>query len=345
MARATSLMLVVALAGTACGFGNWSDEDFVFERARPSRELVQLRVPGVDGAADGLASALAQGLNDSCANGAQSEALVCQTRNLAKLFNGVTFALLDLVQAITRNEPTRRAQGLRVWGPWYDASANRTFRFEMRRVDRADFRYCVHMAAGRKTGFRVDADVKCGRDVAGFVEVLGGTYQPDPEADDPRQALGTMDLNLNKQRDAGLNPFDRPREDGRFIFDYDTTGGQQTIRITVKDVTNQDTGLPSNAEYTYHRTASGSGRMDLALVNTDIRLSSLELHARWNDEGAARVDGVGVADGPFGRTYSGWECTNAALTILARHLDWAPELDLPRGNPDEGLCPLGLPPR
>lgn len=339
--------LALGAALSACGFGNWSTDDFLFARAVPKKELVELKVPGMDDAESALTGALEQGLNGRCNTTNERESLTCMTRAVAKLFNGVTFSLIDLVREITAHEPSRRAQGQRVWGPWYDSATNRTFRFEMRRDDglgTGGFKYCLHGAVGSKTGFRADADVRCGADRAGFVEVLSGTYIPESGTQDARQAMGTMDLNLAKQKAAGLNTRDDPRADGRYQFTYDTTHGQRTIHIELAEVTNQDTGLPTRANYTYHQAQDGSGRMDLLLANPEARLDSLELHARWNSEGAGRVDGVGVREAIFDDvTYVGWECTNASLEIVARKLDWAPERDVPSTGPDPSLCAQDIP--
>lgn len=328
------------------GCGNWSNEDFLFANAIPNRTLLALRLPGAEDVGNTVVSGLNQGLNDACALAAEQDAITCTARGVAQLFNRITFGLLGAVEHISRQQPSKRRVGIRVWGPWFDSGANRTLRFEMRRdrsVGAGGFRYCLHLAAGKRTGLFVDNAVACGKDAAGFVEVFSGTFLPDEEneATGPRVGVGTIRLDLTKQRNAGLADPTNLRSDGVFEFDYDTTGGQQTIGIVLTQVANQDTGLPSDARYTYHRTAEGAGLMKLLVVQVSAELASLALDARWNSDGASRVDATGV--GPQSPTeYHAFECTNAQWEIVTRHYDWAPQRELPTGGADVGLCPIGL---
>ncbi|MBI5497530.1 MAG: hypothetical protein HY904_21140 [Deltaproteobacteria bacterium] len=333
-------MAFLLLAGlTAC---NWSDEDLLFPRRIPG-DAVHLRVPGAD-YYESLTGQALQGLN-ACDRGDAKDIISCQARAVAGMLNTVTFQLIGLVNKVMEARPSKTRAGVRVWGPWYDDAEDRTIRFELRRdanVGEGGFRYCAHLARGRKQGPFVDRNVACGRDADGFVEVFSGTFSlEDARGNDVERSLGTMDLNLSKQQREGLNDRLRPLQKGHFVFTYDTTGGQQTIGIDLSEVVDDDTGLPASARYTYHRDAAGAGLMTLSLEMVG-RLSQVDLLARWNAVGALRVD----AHGQDGVTVDvrGWECSDVDGEFVGRHYQWDASRDLPVGNPSEAQCATDLPP-
>jgi hypothetical protein len=339
--RAITLVTLAALVLGGC----WSDEDLLFPR-KLDAETVRLRVPGVEFLE--TRGALTQGLNDVC-QGAGRDTISCHTLTVAGFFNTITFKLIEVVNNVMDMRPSKRRTGLRVWGPYYQAEEDRTVRFELRRdsdVGEGGYRYCLHFARGNHSGFNADRDVACGTDASDFVEIFGGTFVPeDPtRPDDVGVSVGTMDLNLTKQREAGLNDRLNPLGHGRFQFTYDTTQQQQTITIGITNVTDDATGLPASAQYTYHRTAAQDGLLSLELHNVD-RLDELALLARWDTAGATRVDARGTNFLPVQVTYRGWECTNADLTIVTRQYEWAPERTLPTTGANEALCPTGIPPK
>ncbi|MEW5849692.1 MAG: hypothetical protein AB2A00_12820 [Myxococcota bacterium] len=326
------------------GCGNWSNDDILFKLAAPDRNTLRLRVPGAEVFEEQAANSTAQGLGNPC-EGDEADNITCGIRQIAGFFNAFTFGLLGVVDNITSNDPTKREQGLRVWGPHFVQDKNFTARFEMRREEATGgFSYCLHVAGGNRTGPFADRDVRCGRDASGFIEIFTGDFVPEEGAEpQARKGVGHMVLNLNTQRRTGTA--DDPKAQGKFIFDYDTTGGATVIAITVEDFNDEDTGLPARATYSYRRTDAGDGEIHLRLLK-QLRCGeffgcngsdreTLDLGARWTAEGASRVDAVG-SGGDLDREYRGWECAQSDLRIVARHYDWEPDKDL--GS--ESLCPF-----
>jgi hypothetical protein len=335
--RVTAAVVLLAVASSGC----WSNEDLLFP-SNLDAETVHLKIPGVEFLED-RGAALTQGLNDPCA--VDPNAITCLTRGVAGMFNTITFRLIAMVNWVMQQRPSKTRAGIRVWGPYYEAVKNRTVRFEMRRDDTVGaggFLFCVHLQGGRHDGLLVDRNVTCGGDADGFVEVFSGNLVPGDPAHphDLGVSRGVMDLNLSKQRAAGLA--DNPTDQGRFKFTYDTSAGQKAIAINISDVVNNTTGLPSSAEYAYQRRAEGEGTMSLSLHRVD-DLDQLDLLARWNTEGATRVDAKGTNFGTTTQTWRAWECSNSNLDFVTRHYEWDPARDLPAGAPSETLCPSALP--
>src|SRR3954463_4672732 len=122
------LLLATALvAGLGAACGDLSQEDLLFKAALPSKHELELQPAGDVSTADDGTGTAAQALDTPCADGD----LRCNAHGAAKGFNGVTFALLDLIDRIVNLPPTTRAHGRRVWGPAFLDDSQQTVRFEM----------------------------------------------------------------------------------------------------------------------------------------------------------------------------------------------------------------------
>lgn len=335
--------VVAALAGGGC-LGNWSDEDLVFRLAIPERDALKLRVPGVEEVQESIqkSSSLTQGLNRPCEDIARND-LTCTTRKVAHHLNALTDMLLGLVEKITSSNPTQRKEGVRVWGPF--AADGATYRFEMRRDDAVGpggFSYCLHGSKGRRIWPLVDRNVRCGKDVDGFYEVLSGSFLPDPENGSVKTGVGSILLMSGKIRERSLSRDSTLQ--GRFEFDYDNRS-RKSVSIKMMDIKDEGTGLPTEATYSYLQQPDLSGEIRLKVLMQlgcsglfeceETTVETLELYGQWTASRASRVDALG-SGGDLERSVKGWECTNDGLELVARHYDWDPDRDMG----EETLCPF-----
>ncbi|MFH1809923.1 MAG: hypothetical protein ABIJ09_14355 [Pseudomonadota bacterium] len=293
--RATRLLsLLVACLGvaglTACG--NLSNEDLIFLSALPDKATLALKAPGANYGQD-RAGSQTQGLG-ACTD----DNLRCLAGSVSTAINTGTFAVLDLVDNIAHGyAPTRRAANLRVWGPVHVLRDNISLRFEIHRVLSADsdqFSYCLHAMRGAFDKELAD-DITCDTEVddSGLVRVLYGSYTPSEPQGGARTGSGSLTLDLNAVRGAGMGKVD---DQGRLTIDYVQVGGDVHLEVQVREVHEEGTLLPSSADYSYDGKADGSGEMCF-VVNADFvagfifsSLEQLSICAQWQSCGAGRAD-------------------------------------------------------
>lgn len=309
--------VVVALAGC----GNFSQEDLLFLSALPTRASLALEPPGVDAAAGGGAAGQVQQGLQAC-DGVGREHLRCRAQDMATAVNGLTFFLLDLVDAIAQHPPTQRLPRKRLWGPFYVADGDQTVRFEMTR-DGGSFTYCLHVRPGALVD---DADTGLACDVAenegGYVRLLWGTFRAG--VDDERGArTGEGEMFLASRH--------LPRDDGflddvdEVQFAYDNTDG---VQIVVDFDMTADVVPP---HFEYARGTDGAGRFEFDVVaNLEDSETAAPEHlvivAQWLDDRSGRAEAQ-VTDGdvPAGQTFSAVECWSADLDRVYGKLEFGDE--------------------
>lgn len=310
-ARSALSVVVLALGVSACG--DLSQEDLLFRAAVPPKDAIALRVPG---AAEG-AGALSVRRQALCPD----DDLRCTATELAGGFNGLTFVLLDVVDAVVQLPPSQRARGRRVWGPHFDVEKNRSFRFEMVRRDDGFFDFCLHSAAGRVSEREV-GDIDCGSDDDVMANIFSGSFQPsDVVGDGARQGLGTMRFEAEKVR----------RVDGgdRFAdvldFAFDNRDGRVDIDIHAEGVPTGRADVDTTADYSFARGVDGGGEFRFQvfanLVSEGLipqqNLEHVDLKARWLADQSGRAHGV-VSGGDLddGEEVSVDQCWDADLATF-----------------------------
>lgn len=330
MSRLLALALLVT-AVSACG--DLSQEDLLFRAAVPPKEAIALRVPGV---ADGEGQALG-----ACAEGD----LRCDATTLAEGFNGLTFALLDVVDAVAALPPSLREPGRRVWGPHFDIAKNRSFRFEMTRDDDdATYRFCLFVADGRVTDREV-GDINCTSSDDVMEKIFSGSFVPsDVAGDGARQGVGNMRFEAEKVR----------RFDGgdRFAdvldFEFDNADDKVHIVIAADGVptgsSNEDGDVVTTAGYVYNRAEDGAGDLEFDVFANlvsdglipQLKLEHITLSAKWLADQSGRAHGV-VDGGDLdeGTEVTVDQCWDAELTTI-RFQNTENEVTV--GPDDDSIC-------
>jgi hypothetical protein len=314
--------VVVALAGC----GNLSQEDLLFRAGVPAKRAVAVVPPGTENEVDDALSTRAQGLSATRRQAVEEACdgdLLCETRNLARGFNGFTFFLLDIVDAVSALPPTERSPGRRVWGPHFDADQGSTFRFEMNRDDDgATFSFCLHAARGF-VGRAPDVDCDVESDEAsGLQRVLTGSFAPSGIAgDNARLGKGTMRLETER-----LNRLNGEARFARVVdFAFDHTDGQTDIHIDLLGASVDD--VERDAAYDFVRSAAGDGTLAFDvfadLVPGDAlldrrQLERVRLRAAWLADTSGRA--IGVVDGGNAgeRTFTIEQCWDTTLATVYR---------------------------
>jgi hypothetical protein len=302
--------MVTAMTLGACG--NLSNEDLLFLSGRPTRDDVEVAPPGTT--TDGSSNTTQQALGLVCDDGD----LRCHAQNIAQLLNGLTFALLDLADAITNEEPTVRSPGYRRWGPFTTGDGVlATFVFQMTR-DGDELVFCLHGVSGEdpRSG---DADARvpsCADD--------GGT------ADEPLQRLWFG--NVTKSQDSSLRnssgtmtlygdavaTINRERSLGRVLdFAFSSQDDRSNVRIAVVDGLFDDTDERAPSQYEYSKEADGAGTFAFVTQRNIVqdglrrRAESLSLRAAWDSTQAGRGDAE-VFGGDLNEPVSWAQCWSAA---------------------------------
>lgn len=251
----TLLALCVAVGAVGCG--DLSQEDLLFRAAVPPRDAVALTVPG---ASTESASALtARQALGGCADGD----LRCDATEVATAFNGLTFFLLDVVDAVVALPPTLREPGRRVWGPHFDIQKNQTFRFEMVRDDEGStWAFCLHAARGRVTDRDIDNEaMTCASedgsdDVGDLINVFSGAFEPsDIAGDGARQGRGVMRFEAEK-----VARFDGGDRFARILdFTFDNRDDEVHIDVDLSGAPVDNLDVERDAAYSFNREQDGSG--------------------------------------------------------------------------------------
>lgn len=316
------VLAACGLALGAVGCGDLSQEDLLFRAGVPNKVALAVVPPGTEAEVDdALASSARQAVEENCDGD-----LLCETRNLARGFNGFTFFLLDIVDAIAALPPSERSPGRRVWGPHFDSEQGRTFRFEMvRSDDGGTFAFCLHAREGFVARApAVDCSVEADPD-SELQLVLTGSFSPSGIVGDAaRQGVGEMTLFAERLNQ--LNGEARFARQVEFAFD-NRTGTD--IHIEMLGTTVDD--IDRDAAYDFVRDDSGAGTLAFDvfadLVPNDPlverrQLERIRLRAAWNAALAGHA--IGAVDGgnTGDRTFTMEQCWDASLArVYSRDVD------------------------
>jgi hypothetical protein len=341
-----AVVMVASLIGpvvVGAGCGDLSQEDLLFRAGVPAKEAVAVVPPGIEAEVDDALSSSSQAL--SSRRQALEERcdgdLLCETRNLARTFNGLTFFLLDIVDTISALPPSERSPGRRIWGPHFESDKGTTFRFEMTRSDDgATFSFCLHAARGF-VGRAPDVDCTVAEDAAtGLQRLLSGSFSPSGIAG-ANARLGTGTMQLETERLNRLNG--EPRIARIVDIAFDHQDGQTDLHIDLLG-TSAD-AVDRDASYDFARSAEGDGTLafdffaDLAQGDAlfdERALERVRLRAAWGSDRAGRA--IGVVDG--GNTtapVSVEQCWDASLATVYRQDVSGAETG------DVGLCATDAP--
>lgn len=341
-----NILLLVPVAAILAGCGNLSQEDLVFLGAIPAKEALEVRPAGAASEAD-AAGTETRGLQEQCT---QALDVKCQARNIAGGLNGITFALLGLVDTVVEFPPTKREPGRRVWGPFFNFRDDSTTRFEMVRIDGGrTMRFCLHATKGAIKDRDAD-DITCDTDSdedSGLKMILEGTLTPGT-IDGSRARFGQGHMDLQTGRVPDFAPFGRTMS-----IDFDNTEGRTDIDILVAGQPEfGGVGERAPIEFSFFRNDDGAGDFGfVAFMNINKpeenkpRIERLDMVAKWDaDEagvGRARVTGGDLG----GEEFLVDQCWDNTLTEVFLAADFTGDED-PRAalDPyvldDEGQCPF-----
>lgn len=301
MMRLNLVLLPVVAALVGCG--DLSQEDLLFRAAIPSKADVEVVPAGAQSQAqttDGTGAA-EQGLEVECPG---PHDIKCMARNVGGGLNAITFGLLDIIDFIVRQPPSKRERGRRVWGPFFDNDKGNTARFEMVRNGDGSYDFCVHAVDGRIAD-RDARDVDCGVDVdsdSGLALVLSGSFAPG-STPGARARTGRGEMELVIARLPEFNGVGRTME-----IRFDNREDGTIIDITVTGQRNDfGAGERDPITYTFDRSADGSGTFGFTffanLNEPDERKPAVErfdMVAKWNSDeagrGMARASGGDLID-------------------------------------------------
>ncbi|HEY4220369.1 MAG TPA: hypothetical protein VGO62_03485, partial [Myxococcota bacterium] len=277
---------VVATALSACG--DLSDEDLLFKSGVPSKEVIELRPAGAaDQTGDAAGSTSSQALDAVC----RDDDMRCRVLDTARGFNSITFGLLDLVDGITKNPPTTRGNGVRIWGPYFDPLKHNTARFEMVRDAAGGFEFCLHAVNGRIQDSEAN-DITCDTDVdadTGLALFLHGTFTPGSLAGEgARTGKGSMDLHASRIPDFGGKVHD-------IHMEFNNTAGR-IVNVDLDGVVDDNGNTLANPlRYKFARASDGSGNLHFDVV-ADIAKDvpgdeEIKIDAEWDASQAGRAIG------------------------------------------------------
>lgn len=263
MRWATSIAAAALLA--ACG--NFSTEDLEFAEAMPTRETLQVRLPGAATTGAGAQAAVTCGPLGEATGWTQARVIGVGVNA------GLDWILrvVDLVRAL---EPTRRERDRRTWGPFPDS---RHAGVESRIVVWREFD-----GAGSPT-YHFAFEGRRPAQSADWLALIDGTFEGAYAA----RGRGTVTLRFASIRQLGVNDSpDDPTVD--VPIDYDRTAEPRTVSLTIPA---GDGGFGLiDFPYTWSSWSNGEGRFDYAV--RDLAGNRVVWRARFNGAGAGRGDVV-----------------------------------------------------
>ena len=337
---ALPMLVVAAVAAGTSACGDLSQEDLLFKAGVPSKQQLELQPAGAPSEADAAPGTATQALDAVCGDGD----LFCNTRNIAKGLNGLTFGVLDLVDAVVNQPPSTRAKGKRVWGPFFQIAKNQTARFEMTRNPlTGGFDFCLHAAKGRVTQ-QQSKDITCAVDVddaTGLAIILSGSFTPG-DVKGAAARTGRGELTLRTDRIPDFKDFHAHA----IVIDFDNVddgdGVARSIQLAIDGVIVNGVAKPNPITYSFNRNVDGGGNLHFDLVG-DLAPrvdgdEELQIDAAWNADQSGRAIGELDAGGQQFREDQCWDGGGAQVYVLAHG---PASLDNPSGTTtagDKELC-------
>jgi len=212
------------------------------------------------------------------------------TLNLTLAVNGGTAWVLDLVAAVTANEPTSCTGDTCTWGPGSGALDYNNWMLVVTRKSDGSFHYELSGQPKNVAG-------------AEFTTFLKGDATPSGS---PHRGSGSFTIDF----DAAQKLANPHGDVGTLTITYDNRAAL-SVQAGFLGVKDQNQPLQrNNADYDYAADASGGGDMQIAVHNltTDARFS---LHSRWKSDGEGRADVNGSSASPA-YSFSLSECWGVA---------------------------------
>jgi hypothetical protein len=319
------LALAVALLG-ACE-EPYSNEDLIFLRSLPDRQLVSVGVPAREPAPE-----------------PELARFYVQARNISTQLNAGLFSVLALVETISAQPPTYRQQSLRGWGPLPDANSGAVYALYISRTATAGMRVPTATTTVIPVEERYDFVMYGQAGQQGpSAPVFGGSFVPLGA-----HGLGTLYVDFEAMR--AVNPATEER--GAYWAGYDTrTPGALELALAAAappDPSGQPTGI--SAYYRFKKSAQGE--VDFAFANrVDVHapagtppishLETVAIIARWQSDQRGRADVV-ISGGEVPAPVTASECWDRAFRAVY-FTATIPELGAPIGAVEDCAEELRMP--
>lgn len=281
MKRALCASIVVfAFAGlTGCG-PQLSNEDIEFLYALPSKDSLKAQLPDD---ATGTTSNGLQIRKNGLAVGDPSKAYADTKKGGDDLNNGLA-QILGAIDFVRSQNPSKRADNYRMWGPWTDQKdPTRQLRIVIRFFpgDTPHYEWSID------TKFKTEAESE-------WFSAIVGTYAP---TSDVRVGSGTLTFDAVKARAAKKLGADDDGNLKTLAITYDTGSEPHVIELKIDAVN-------AHLDYEYREFADHSGDLEFDLtadwVKTTVTPETLRVTAAWVGLGAGRADyGVYGGDTPL----------------------------------------------
>ncbi|QRO00973.1 hypothetical protein JRI60_19020 [Archangium violaceum] len=270
-------LLFAALMLAGCGRMDREEE---FRSVLPTKEMVEVKTPADSGQALRVEEVGAQ-----AGEGRRSD-LYQITRTTTAVVNGGTLAVLGLVDAVTKHNPTTVTEDTAVWGPHTEALARNTWKLTVKKT--GDNTYGYTLSAKAKTA-----------DDSAYVDVIVGTHTAALDAaGEPVKGFGQGEFTLDWDRQRTL-----PENDdnvGRMTVKYSRLDDKSaaTVDAAFRQVRDdQDASKRADADYRYSATPGQGGEFNFKLSNdwykpagTASQSEVLTIKSRWQQGGAGRSD-------------------------------------------------------
>jgi hypothetical protein len=302
-------LLFAALMLAGCGRMSREEE---FRSVLPTKEMVEVKTPAKSGQAlsvDGTGAQSEEG---------QTSDLYLLTRGTTALVNGGTLAVLGLVDAVTKYQPTTVTEDTAVWGPHTEALARNTWKLTVKKTGDNTYSYTV------------SAKAKEAADSA-FVDIITGTHTAaTDEAGEPMKGFGQGEFTLDWDKAQTLPEHDN--NVGRFTVKYSRLDDKSTATVDAgfRQVRDEKTGERVDADYRYAASPGQGGQFDFKLKqdwykpsgSTSTALETLTIKSRWLETGAGRSD-VKLSGGDLGQEEATasecWDTTFASQYLRASY--------------------------
>lgn len=292
------LILILTLAAAA-GCGNLSNEDLLFLRALPDKD-VALRTPGETSADD------PEGVRADYFLGERAKFVTDAGRTAKDINRGVLW-VVRLVDAVPRKiPPTTREENKRIWGP-FPSEDDKTIDVQVVIERHAEDTEMVYDWAFQ---FRTRGEAP-----GEWRSIFSGDFRGERA----RRGIGTVVIDFAAARALGMEkpgervPFDR----ALVTYDLRKSDAGKEMDLTVQFQGADGQVAVDDFGYTYHRAVDGSGRFTIAFLadigGTPTALRErIELLVRWaptpaGRPGAGRGDAT-VSGGDLPGIYSETEC-------------------------------------
>jgi hypothetical protein len=265
------LVSALAVVVAACGPLSAADD---FREASPSRQGIDIKLPGASG----------QALTSEEELGQVQQALLGQTadwykvtRTVTVFVNGATLWVLNLCEDIIENEPTTVEKDKAIWGPHTDPLSPDTFKFTVTKVGAA---YDYALEGKPKTA-----------DDSAYVKVISGHHEPG-SAKNVGKGSFTVDWNAAKKL------AEAHKEIGSADFTYSRNEKSDlTVSVKFKQVMDDESGQLIDADYAFAQVAGADGSFEFVVIkdlaslpNNTAAKEHFSVKSRWHNDGAGRCD-------------------------------------------------------